>query len=377
MKKLAVTALILSTLACRFTLPALPGGSEPEPGSPPQTAKPVDTIPAPTAEVPQPAPTAAPSYPALLEHSCSGSSRDSWCLLENSTTYAIALPPGNPQLYDFAPRTKLALYGSEFPDHGAGPGEKAVTDLWIYDVTNGATSQVMAEELVVRARWAPNGSDFAYVRAAPDTYELVWNSGGAETVLAADAHFVFEISNQGDRIAFTREPDMGLGPGMGLYAVDVQTGNEQFLSAIDREGGGSIADQPVWSPDDSTILLPMIPEENPITTLVAAADGSGSANLSFDPSVDADLRAFPLPSPLLWHPDGTHIIAQTTTGDMMMGDGQHLIVRYSFDASQALITAAEILTEDARLIAWQTPGDTFWVIPLSGDTQTPQLQTLQ
>ncbi|MBN1264179.1 MAG: hypothetical protein JXA25_01710 [Anaerolineales bacterium] len=369
--------VVFSTVACSiFSLP----GSQDSPADISDSGQVSEVQETQTVEMETaiPADTAAPiiePQAALLQRACTSKDHLQWCLTQDGAIQNVTPPGTSINYFDFAPASASILYGSAFPDHGGGPGEKAVSDLWVMDLVNGTMQQIVSTETVVFAYWAPNGSDFAYVRAMPDTYELVWHSGGTEKVLASDAHFVFDISSQGDQIAFTREPDMGLGPGMGLYVVDVITGVERKISDIDREGGGSISDQPHWSPDDSTILLPMIRQEGNIATLVAAADGSGSADLTFDPAIEEDLISYPLPNTLIWYPEGFQFLVEMYTGDMMVS-GDWLLIKYTLDADQANISSAEIVAKDVHLVGWEIPGETVWLISSAETDSPPYLLTL-
>jgi len=365
--------VILITIACNFLTPEVVDTIDTLPDSeeiPPQETNivPVETT--------DPEPAAEPQAALLLRACASDDRTTQCCLLQNGGMQNITSPTTVNNFFDFAPATSSILYTSEFPSQGAGPGNKAVSDLWTMDLVNEIMKSIVMDPVVVKARWAPNGIDFAYIRANPDTYELVWNSAGTEKVLATDAHFVFEISNHGDQIAFTREPDMGLGPGMGLYVVDIESGVERKISDIDREGGGGFDDRPSWSPDDSIILLPMIRETGNIATLVARADGSSSADLAFDPDIDPKLRSFPLPYNYYWYPDGSRLLVETSPEDMVAGIGQWRLLIYHFDTEQALITSVEIAAENVHLIGWEIPGETVWVHEASSASSPPTLLTL-
>ena len=102
---------------------------------------------------------------------------------------------------------------------GAGPGNLAVGQLFIVNV---ATEEVeIVADNVVSAGWAPNGLDFAYILATPETYELRWRTAaGEDKLLAVDVPHTLKVSPDGRFVAFTRESWYEVdGTPPGLYVV--------------------------------------------------------------------------------------------------------------------------------------------------------------
>lgn len=365
------------SLACS-TLPEPPAApatlvmeEEPSPEPAATTAEP--TVTTSSSITPDRAPAPVPNQAALITRSCDGSDVTYWCLLYDGVYQDLLHPFDYPHFTEFAPLTQRVLMSSSFPDHGAGPGNKAVSDLVMIELGSMTQTFLVVDEIVVRARWADNGLDLAYIRALPDHYELVWRDGlGAEKILAHDATFVFGISPDATRVAFTREEDMGTGPGIGLYVVNVASGAEQYINTIDRSGGGSVDDRPIWSADGEYILLSMLGIIGPSGMLHVNSDGSGSAMLSYSDAVPENLRPHLLSEDTLWHPDNNHLIAYLSTGEMN-APGNHYVVLYDIDNEARQITAATILATNVRLAGWDRPGQSIWVGPLIGDSSLPYI----
>jgi Tol biopolymer transport system component len=276
--------------------------------------------------------------------------------------------------YDYSPATRRLLHG-RFTGRGAGPGNIAVTDLRVLDLNSGADRQLIAEENIAEAVWAPDGQNLAYVRATPTTYELRWLTAlGEDRRLASDVAFTFSVSPSRDEVAFTRESRYNVEGQPGLYVVEVDSSQERLLSDTDRAGFGSISDRPIWSPDGTQILLLVSSQDVPTRILRAAADGASADFLTFTASLEPEISPSNLGNILLWHPDNRHLVGQIFPG-MLGGEPRRI---YLFELSPALdqIIAAEIIYEgEGELIGWDQPGITLWIrVP---DNQLQRLSLIQ
>jgi hypothetical protein len=131
---------------------------------------------------------------------------------------------------DYAPATNWLL--SWTFTGGAGPSDLAVGRLTVTDLSTQAKEVVLPDN-VVSAGWAPNGLDFAYIMAVPDTYELRWRAAtGEDKLLAVDVPHTLRISPDGRSVAFTRESSYGLAADPGLYVVEIETGTETQVSPL-------------------------------------------------------------------------------------------------------------------------------------------------
>jgi hypothetical protein len=268
---------------------------------------------------------------------------------------SLSISPG--LSYDATAATGRLLYSTKYPDHGAGPGNVSAGDLWWLDVRTSQIRPLIPDEVVVEAAWAPNGQNFAYVRATPETYELHWYTAfGEDKLLAKDVAFTFSVSPAGNQVAFTRESGYNVGGTPGLYVVDIATGEERQISSVDRAGMGSTFDLPIWSPDGKHILLPVIGQGS--SWLIAATDGTGSTPLNISPEVSA---AFPGYDPffVLWHPDGVHLVGSIFSG---MGGGPTKILLYGLNPTLDTITSATVLKDDDSIaVSWDKPGASLWI----------------
>jgi hypothetical protein len=284
---------------------------------------------------------------------------------------ALSLPIAPGSSYDATSATGRLLYSTRYPDHGAGPGDVSVGDLWWLDVRSGQTRPIIPDEVVVEAAWAPNGQDFAYVRATSATYELHWYTpSGEDKQLAKDVAFTFSVSPAGDPVTFTRESNYKVAGIPGLYVVDIAAGQELRISGVDRAGPGSTVDLPVWSPDGEHVLLPASGTEFN-AWLIAAADGSGSAQLNISPEVSA---AFPNEnlSFTLWHPDGLHLVGSTFSG---MGGGPSKVVLFGLNpALDTVISATVLKDDDSIVVSWDKPGVSLWVRSVDGVLENVPLE---
>lgn len=272
----------------------------------------------------------------------------------------LAIAPG--VSYDATATTGRVLYKTKSPDQGVGPGNLSVGDLWWLDVRSGQTRAIFTDENVVEAACAPDGQNFAYVRATPETYELHWYTAtGEDKLLAKDVAFTFSVSPAGNQVAFTRESNYNIGGTPGLYVVDIASGQERQISTVDRAGMGSVADQPIWSPDGSHILLPVASDVN--TWIVAATDGSQTTQLNFSPEVTTALNNYSVGF-VLWHPDGIHLVGSSFPG---MQGGPSKVMLFSLNPALDTVISAKVLREDDSIVVgWNKPGESLWVRTMDG-----------
>jgi hypothetical protein len=300
-----------------------------------------------------------------------GGGRQIWSMAEG-VAYLMDLPVSIGQFYDYAPATDRILYATTFADHGAGPGNISVSDLAVLDVSTGSVSRLI-DDRVVEAQWAPNGEDFAYVLATDTTYELHWRTAdGADRLLASDVNFTWSISPAGDRVAFTRESGYHNPAALGLYVVPVSGGTAIRVSSADKSGTGSIDDQPFWSPNGESVLLPLWSGPETPRLVLARSDGGGEVNLTIDPAYASNWW-YTLGIPrFLWHPDGEHLIALPAASHETMG-GPSPLVLYRLDLATNTLTDAVMFGEAGALIAWNVPGESVWVMSIDGDVQSMSL----
>lgn len=320
----------------------------------------------PTSVVPTLIPATAPSTAAVTE-TASGElvvCRPYQCELpvfwklgpNGPEVLSLSVTPG--QSYDATAATGRLLYATKFPDHGAGPGNLSVGDLWWADVRTGETRPILQEEVVVKAFWAPNGQDFAYVRATPETYELRWHTAaGEDRLLAKDVAITFSVSPAGDQVAFTRESRYNVPGTPGFYVVDIASGQERQISDADRAGVGGLTDVPIWSMDGKHIVLPVSSQQfNAL--VIADTDGSRSAQLSLSPEaaavIDTNLLVVSF-----WHPDGAHLVGSLLPG---MGGRPGEVLLLSLNPGLDTIVSADVLAgEDSLAVSWDKPGASLWI----------------
>jgi hypothetical protein len=288
--------------------------------------------------------------------------------------------------YDWAPNTGKVLFADHFPDSGAGPGNKAVSNLFALDIASGQTETIIAESLVVNARWAENGEDFAYLLATPDTYELRVRRANGEDVLAAEGvNLIYAFRPDGGAIAFERKLHNDPGIDTSLHLYDFATGTETKIAEMDRSGGGSIYDEMLWAPDGGGFAIPFISagtdfDEGEGYAYVNVADGSVTkialaANLQAgdDSPLYTDVFSF-------WHPDGSSIVG-VRCGDCFQfpENPTSQVVLFHLDDARTAITAISVVYESEayktpEVLTWQQPGQSIWVIPpgdFESQTQPP------
>lgn len=301
---------------------------------------------------------AAPTKLVWLCAFCPG--REVW-VLEGGEAQLVPLPVEIGQFLDYSPERDQILYASHFPTHGAGPNQIAVSDLWLLDMQSGQTEPIFQDDVVIEAVWVPGGEQIVYAAATDTSYELRLHSlNGEERVLASDVAFTFSVSPQGNQVAFTRESAYGSSITPGLYVVDLSTGEEWQVSDEDRAGTGAMEDRPIWSPSGDAILLPLTGMGPTPSVVVAAADGSKSDMLQFDPSLSDQPWYEQLPSNIIWADAdlllGTVFLSTENPG---LGGDPYIVV-YRLDEERNTIVQGTLVAEGV-LIGVNVPGESVWV----------------
>jgi Tol biopolymer transport system component len=264
------------------------------------------------------------------------------------------------------------LMAARFGDHGAGPGNAAVSDLSVLDPETGEVSQILPDN-VVEAAWGPDGRAVAYILATPSTYELHWRTaGGEDHLLAEDVTFTWSVAPSGEAIAFTRETGYELGVPPGLFVVTVPDGHEIQLSDADKGGVGSTGDRPAWSPDSQEVIFSLWGGEED-RLILARADGSQVFDIGLDPTAsDAWWGGKPIPD-LLWFPDREHLVVNSASTNAEHGplwDGPTALVVYRIDRNQQRLADGRLVGEAMGLIGWNVPGESVWAFGPDGHPQS-------
>jgi Tol biopolymer transport system component len=281
----------------------------------------------------------------------------------------MKLPVSMGQYYGYATQTGRILMAQVFADHGAGPGNAAVSDLSILDLQSGQVRQILSDN-VVEAAWGPDGESFAYVLARPSTYELRWRSAeGQDSLLAKDVSFTWSLAPSGEAIAFTRESGYNLSAAPGLFVVTVPNAEEIHLSDADKGGAGSISDRPVWSPDSQEVIFSLWGGAE-TRLILARADGSQVFDLGVDPSA-ADVWWSGLQIPdLLWYPDGDQVLVSSSATNPDNGaggmGGTTALVAYRLDRANHRLAEGRLVGDSMGLIDWDVPGKSIWSIGPGG-----------
>jgi hypothetical protein len=289
---------------------------------------------------------------------------DAWWLEHGKASQVILLfDPG--QYYDYNSANGKALYASHFAFAGAGPGNLAVSDLWMADYPSGGETLLIETDTVVEALWAPDGSGFFYIGATPETYELRYRAlSGEERLLATGVAPTWNVSPPGNYVAFTRETGYNLPGAPGLFIVPSAGGSEWQVSSTDRHGTGSIDDRPTWSADEARLALPNYGTA-PATLVISAIDASFEAELTYLPEVAADPRIGTAPTSVLWHPDKQHLVVTTDYSDAMGGPAP--IFLYELGPDGHTVVAATYLGAGNVLIDWDVPGVSFFMLNENGE----------
>ena len=280
----------------------------------------------------------------------------------------IELPLALGRFLDHSPVTQRILYSPDAVTHGAGPSNISVGGLAILDNASGDT-ELLFDDNIVEALWAPDGLAFGYILATPSTYELRWReAGGGDRLLASDVTFTWAISPTGEAVAFTRESGYGLPGTPGLYSVPVAGGAERWLSDVDKQGTGSIDDRPAWSFDGRRVLLSAWGGPGEPRIVIAAADGSGAHDLAFDPSYMGEPWFSQSMFLVLWHPDGRQLVALPAVSMGEMGGPSPLLLLQLDEALTTAVTATPV-AELAGVLDWDAPGRSLWVFTQEGTVQ--------
>ncbi|GJM42945.1 MAG: hypothetical protein DHS20C20_32270 [Ardenticatenaceae bacterium] len=280
---------------------------------------------------------------------------------------------------DYAPATDRLL-GWNFSG-GAGPGNLAVGQLFIVNVATEAV-EVVLETNVVSAGWAPNGLDFAYILATPETYELRWRTAsGEDKLLAVDVPHSLKVSPNGRYVAFTRESwyEVDNTP-PGLYVVEIQTGIETQVSPIDRAGygGTGLFYKPHWTSDSSQLFLFATANddrtENPFETgyAWAAADGSFShflpistfkAFFNDEPIVNADFVRC-VGGPALVAPNQIVLPVGECPPMGPANPETAQVAVFTLDPQTSAVTLTNVLStpNTAQLLTWDAHGESVFML---------------
>ncbi len=307
---------------------------------------------------PVPPPVATP-VPARLWKSYSSGGDTGWWLDAGSATQ-VTLPVDPGQYYDFSAANGKILYASHFANSGAGPGNLAVSDLWMVDYPSGTPEALISSDTVVEALWTPDGAGVVYILATPSTYELRYRSlAGDDTLMASNVSPTWSVSPSGNLAAFTRETGYDVPGAPGLFVVSLAGGPETQVSDIDRHGAGSIDDRPEWSFDDAQLALSNWGSA-PGELVIAASDGSSGGPLLVAEDLSTDPKVGSLPTSVIWHPDGRHLVGFGNYSESMGGPSP--LVLYELDESLHTITGGAVLAQGYSLVGWNVPGESLYIL---------------
>ena len=308
-----------------------------------------------------------------------GNTAVSGLIANGSGLKLVELPvPGDGHVFsgDYALATNQILYTDRA--HAAGPGGLAAGPLLNLDMSSGQT-ETLIDDNVVAFAWAPDGQAFAYILAVDDTYELHWHSAtGEDILLAVDVPRAFSVAPSGEQIAFTRESGYEVGGEPGLYVVNVADGQERPISAVDRAGlGGSGPTwQPIWSSDESSLLLQVSAGDGP-DFVWAAADGRSEFTFltsTLNDAIDAAWQEANPGGAMAMCADtrvvlvngrslitGVSLCPEPMSGPM---PGSHLAV-LTLDPDAGTLAVEKLLplpAGPASLAAWNAPGESVFVL---------------
>jgi Tol biopolymer transport system component len=297
-------------------------------------------------------------------YQCGGT--DAWRLGPGEPA-RITLPASIGQYYSYSHVTDQIAYAQTFADHGAGPGNLAVSDLSLLNVTTGEVTPIYPDD-VIEALWSPDGTRLAYILATSTTYELrVREPDGSDRLLASDVSLTWGFSPSGDMIAFTRESGYETPGTPGLYVVSLASGTEIQVSDVDKSGTGSIDDRPFWTQYGQFVTLCHYGGPSAPRVVLAAADGSDSWDITVDESLSANWWYTPSITAVLWYPDGERALALPGASQEMGGPPP--LVLFSYDrATHTFVEGTEIGTVNT-IIGWDIPGESFWVVAAGGDVE--------
>jgi len=321
---------------------------------------------APEEPSPTPEPTPFPAHPPFIWmcYQCGGT--EAWRLGAGDPT-RVTLPISIGQFYSYGHVTDQIAFARTFADHGAGPGNLAVSDLSLLTVATGEVMTLFPDN-VVEALWSPDGQNLAYILATPATYELrVLDLAGVDRLLATDVSVTWGFSYSGEAIAFTRESGYETPGTPGFYVVSLITGTERMLSDVDKSGTGSIDDRPAWTPDGEYVVLSHWGGPTPPRIVMARADGSASWDLALDESLSSNWWYTPSISGMLWFPGETQVLG-LPAASLEMGGPPPLILFTLDMATHTLGGGTQLGTVNA-FVDWDVPGESFWVLTAEGEIE--------
>jgi len=307
---------------------------------------------------PIPPPIATPVAPRLWKSYSSGGATGWWLEAGSATEVTMPVEPG--QYYDFSAANGKILYATHFANSGAGPGNLAVSDLWMIDYPSGTPVPLISSDTVVEALWTPDGAGAVYILATPTTYELRYRSlAGDDRLLASNVAPTWSVSPSGNLAAFTRETGYAVPGAPGLFVVSLAGGPEAQVSDVDRQGTGSIDDRPEWSFDDAQLALSNWGSA-PGELVVAASDGSLSGPLVVEETLSINPMVGAGPTSVIWHPDGRHLVGFANYAESMGGPSP--LVLYELDESLHTITGGAVLAQGFSLVGWNVPGESLYLV---------------
>ncbi len=292
--------------------------------------------------------------------SYSGGGDTGWWL-ENGTAIEVTLPVEPGQYYDYNSVNGKILYASHFATIGAGPGNLAVSDLWMVDYPSGAPMALIPTDSVVEALWAPDGLGFVYIGATPTTYELRYRSLTGEDRLLA-SNVVADLGRLSERVSGRLHAGDGLRSPRRSWTVRRfdrrRAGDRWCLPPIGTAPGASrIARR--GPPTNRVLALPNYGYA-PGNLVIAAADGSLDATLGFTPELAADPVLGSYPQAVLWHPDGQQLVGVSNYAEGM--GGPWALVLYQLGDDGHTVVSGARLGTGLSLIDWNVPGQSVYVV---------------
>jgi hypothetical protein len=105
--------------------------------------------------------------------------------------------------------------------------------------------------------------------------------------------------------------------------------------------------------------------------VLANVDGSGSAPLVFSPELASDAELGSVPTSILWHPDGQHLIGFGSYSSGMGGPSH--VMLYGLAPDGFTVDSAATLADGYALIDWNVPGRSLFILDTNSQ---PALVTL-
>jgi len=295
-----------------------------------------------------------------------GDQRVLW-ILQGDEIREILLPFWPGYVYDVSPSTDRVLFSADF----------FVQDLRILDLSNGSVEVLVRPPLIesavaTNARWLPNGHDVVYLAGTDRAnLDLHWRSeSGEDRVLAKYVSHDWSISPTGEVVAFARgSRDVPPGVEPGLFVVNVAGGEEVKLSDVDLSLAGtqSFYDRPYWSRDGERIVL-LVYDLEASPYLLLRTDGSGEMGLSIEDD-DASHPNLWTPTEILWHPDGQQLLISADVPYANSEGGRSGLFLAHLDEGDPSLVWSATLAWDVRLIGWDVPGKSIWVVGRRQDNQ--------